>query len=110
MNRTSGSRWWWLVFGASIFVMLAWFAFALPLVDLFTGSHIGIGQFGHDSYYGTTAIFYGVELTDEPFTYYWATVFFSSALFKYAHLWMMRAHAYVKGYQYLRTGIWVPPT
>jgi len=43
LNPTSGQRSWWIVWGAG---MIAWLATALPFIDLFTGSMVGIGKYG----------------------------------------------------------------
>jgi len=81
LNPTSGQRSWWIVWGAGMIVLIAWLATALPFIDLFTGSMVGIGKYG-GKWRTTTMFAYGVEMSARTADYYFLVVLLGIAAVK----------------------------
>ncbi|OGL98971.1 hypothetical protein A2304_03320 [Candidatus Uhrbacteria bacterium RIFOXYB2_FULL_57_15] len=99
LNPTSGQRSWWIVWGAGMIVLIAWLATALPFIDLFTGSMVGIGKYG-GKWRTTTMFAYGVEMSARTADYYFLVVLLGIAAVKIGWILINVGGSFARGYKY----------
>lgn len=98
LNPTSGQRSWWLVWGTGMILLIGWLAAALPWIDSFTGSMVGIGRYGNGAI--TTMLAYGVELPARTADYYFLAVLFGIAIVKIGWILINVGGSFARGYKY----------
>lgn len=112
MNRYSGRKIWWPMWGLGVFVVIVWVAADLPFVGVVIGWGM-IGRVEHLSAGGTALTLYGFWSIPEPWaSYYMAGVIFSIAIMKAGQLLAILSYNYGRGLKYYPpcagapTGFW----
>ncbi|MFA5945342.1 MAG: hypothetical protein WC802_00315 [Patescibacteria group bacterium] len=101
-NHTSGHKSWWAVYTVGMLLIGCWVAAVLPWVDLFTGSMVGIGQFG-GHVPNVTLVAYGYEIPGQVADYYYFAIFFGIAVAKIGLILVQVGGSFARGYKYWYT-------
>lgn len=99
LNHTRGNRSWWAMYVVGWMMIALWLAAALPWVDLFTGSMVGIGRFTGPTF-DLTMVVYGQKISGQIVDQYFLVVFLGIVLAKLGLLITGVSSNFATGYQY----------
>ena len=98
-NHTSGRKEWWAVYTIGMLLIGCWVIAVLPWVDLFTGSMVGIGQYGEHGL-NTTLIAYGHEIPSQVADCYFSATFFGTIVAKIGLILVQVGGNFARGYRF----------
>lgn len=99
LNYTSGNRSWWAAYVVGWMMIVLWLVGALPWVDIFTGSMVGIGRFTGPTF-DLTMVVYGQEISGPIIDHYFIVSFLGIVLVKLGLLITEVSSNFATGYMY----------